>query len=790
MINKEDLSKMARNIPFADRVNCLMQYSEVELHHHLENLYYQIQSDQQVFITHGTNELGKDLIIIQPSKIAMFVTAVIVKKGVLSGKSSGAIDDVHNKISRYKNLSKATLSELESQVRQSSSHNANIEFSVENFKIDKIILVIVGNITHNALKRLEELTSVGIIVQDIKWLVDNFTEYYPQVYFESDLYDFVSDQIISVEQEHWLSKKNINLSEYYVNPTIIKYKYTTTVNEKTLEELIQNQPIDFSEFKSFVDSNKAIIIVGEPGTGKTGLLNKLTLEYLSSASHDIVTSKHTKAQIPIYIRATDLYNIEDISEINARIPQEVINRIQISGIFVDALDELHSNKRLEVVEKAKRFSEQLSCAVIITSRNISCLHNIDHGFAKYELLPFDIKQAVDLFRKLYKNDFSKIEILSKLYDELCHQVSLAPLSLHLLIELVEYHHEAPASVTELYQRYFDMIFGRWDIEKGLSVLFDYVVLNSYLSKLAYECYFKQSKIEIDLNDYHEFTKQYCIDKDYSIDDFNNLISVVERSGVLRVDNQVYFKHRTFLDYFTGLYIHDNKEQFSDLMDFLSEIYYDDVWYDVSFYYVGHERILKSVLLEKLLQRTDDSFQVLVSKLELGRLLQAGWNSDRSVKHDTILNSVKYASICRERLYNLTKDAKFDMIYNDFLVLILAELSFGSFVISKSVLEIVNQNLSNLTEDNIYDTIVLIWASRRHIEIKQLSEHIDILLKTLPKMKLKEKELINLYRFLEIISKKDELHHEKIIKRLSSIFENNKDINRKFIRDHVLPQKRK
>ena len=49
------------------------------------------------------------------------------------------------------------------------------------------------------------------------------------------------------------------------------------------------------------------------------------------------------------------------------------------------------------------------------------------------------------------------------------QVLLAPLSLMLLIELVEEvkeHEEIPASVTELYDRFFDMVLGREDRKKA------------------------------------------------------------------------------------------------------------------------------------------------------------------------------------------------------------------------------------------------------------------------------------------------------------------------------------
>ena len=63
------------------------------------------------------------------------------------------------------------------------------------------------------------------------------------------------------------------------------------------------------------------------------------------------------------------------------------------------------------------------------------------------------------------------------------QILLVPLSLMLLVELVEEHREVPASVTELYDRFFDMALGREDREKGIEVLFDYHIKKKFLAEL-------------------------------------------------------------------------------------------------------------------------------------------------------------------------------------------------------------------------------------------------------------------------------------------------------------------
>jgi hypothetical protein len=125
-----------------------------------------------------------------------------------------------------------------------------------------------------------------------------------------------------------------------------------------------------------------------------------------------------------------------------------------------------------------------------------------------------------------------------------------------------------------------MIFGRWDKEKGLDEVFDYIVVYDYISKLAHDCFFCNQKLEITLEEFDNFNKEYCYNKEYESEYFNKLVCVVERAGVLRVDNHVYFMHRTFLDYFSALYITKNKEYYPDVTNTIGLLYYDDVWSDM------------------------------------------------------------------------------------------------------------------------------------------------------------------------------------------------------------------
>ena len=108
------------------------------------------------------------------------------------------------------------------------------------------------------------------------------------------------------------------------------------------------------------------------------------------------------------------------------------------------------------------------------------------------------------------------------------------------------------------------------------------------------------------------------------------------------------------------------------------------------------------------------------------------------------------------------------------------MSLGSIVISRTVVNILNEMPERISSDNYYEYLALLWAAYKHLTESQLSVHVKTLLDVVPSLSIPQKELINLYRFLETISKHDLEHHAKIEKQLVSIFESSKEVQRRFI----------
>ena len=162
--------------------------------------------------------------------------------------------------------------------------------------------------------------------------------------------------------------------------------------------------------------------------------------------------------------------------------EETESRFKVDILVVDGLDEIESPNRLAVIDKLDKFSEAVGCSYILTSRKIDILNTLSEKYEKYELLPFEFSQALKMVSKLASNS----NILKTMRESLAKiqaQILLVPLSLMLLVELVEEHKEIPASLTELYDRFFDMALGREDREKELRLYLTIVSRKNFLAPL-------------------------------------------------------------------------------------------------------------------------------------------------------------------------------------------------------------------------------------------------------------------------------------------------------------------
>jgi len=480
------------------------------------------------------------------------------------------------------------------------------------------------------------------------------------------------------------------------------------LNGEQLPLFIQEQKIPFSKLQAVLKEHEHIILVGDPGTGKSGALAKMTID-LFRKGYKLLTRDSSKNQqkveIPILVTAKDVVQADDVESIldNYFPSQAIRERFTIQVLMVDALDEIPSLCRNEVIEKAEAFSEKLSCSLIITSRKIDIVKTSPEGFKKVELLPFEFGQACTLLERVLAEP-QKLAAIRDELERIQFQLPLIPLSLMLIVELVEQNKEIPASVTEIYDRFHDIALGRWDQEKGIEVLFEYYIKKFFLASLAYHEFLSKGRLEIEREEFEKAYEHYAKQYTWDTEKLEGFIKEIERAGILDIKTTVTFRHRSFLDYFAAVYIFQRQDEFENLNDFLVKIYFDDNWEETVFFYVGLKREINRLLLEKILTFESETLSSYVDKFLCGKLLQAGWHSTTDLKSFGIEQASTFAPIIRDKFLNFIekterkgqkllsfpeiapekRGTKIPKIFADIFVLMFSELSFKSMVLFNEV----------------------------------------------------------------------------------------------------------
>lgn len=576
-----DITRRARALPKSERRAILKNFKETELHQQLRELFRSMQPDYLVEITHGASELGKDLVIVKKDNISEDVIAVIVKCGDIKGKTVGDIEDITEKAENILSArEEKRLKEIKSQVSQANKHPASYSSRLSLLLVSKIYIVLAGELSKQARARVAKELQGNHEIFDLEWLVEKFTHFYPHVFFEGKYLDLIQNQIQLLETKNYLYREGKNLSDYFVEPVVATLETKNIAGEIT--PLIQKKKMPFSKLINIIGKNRKILLLGDQGVGKSGAVSKLAIDLYKRAANDITINraKAHKIKIPLLISA------KEFSELNSAVlllkylgVEKEMDKFGIEVLIIDALDEVPRATTQELLSKAEVVAEELKSSLLVTSRKSEALKTSSIEFDRYELMPFEIGQAVKVFEKLVTGD-----VLTSLKDglnKISFKIPLVPLSLILLIRIVEDNKEIPASVTELYKQFTELMLGRWDQEKGIEVIFAYVAKNYFLANLAYEEFFKKERLEIPREEFEFALNNYA--KEYGWDEqkTSTFAGEIERAGILAIGELVAFRHRSFLDFFTATYLNNKKQNFPSLNDHLVDIYFDPLWSNIA-----------------------------------------------------------------------------------------------------------------------------------------------------------------------------------------------------------------
>jgi len=704
MSSKLELVKEARQMPYDLKKEYLLKQEETTLHKLILSLMNRLGENFSAEITHGRDEYGRDLVVKQRDPLGNQYIGVIVKKGNskgdLTGETTGEIDQII------------------SQAKQALYHPCPLhELEAGVVKINQIWVFFIGRFTSSASLRIEhELKDASRRLFALEQIVDLFTENFPEVFFDSELAEFVESSIAKIESVSSTADRFKEFHTKYVNPWVSKWEHAGELTE-FLSNVIYSQRMPFQKLTDVVASGKRIILTGDPGIGKTTAIRKIASDMMRSS---FVAKSRNQGnepfEVPILIKAREIaekgadqiYN-EFVTVPHLKCP------ISIKTLLVDGLDELHVDKRDSCIRKATEFADKFKCGLVITCRKIPMLMTALSPFDRYELLPFEYDQAITFVEQAIKDE----QLIAILKDGIVHnelKIQLTPLALELLVEVATYEKEVPASLAEIFERYADLTCGKYDKGRGIETVFEYQVKRKFLAELAWEEFYLKGRLEIPNQSMDVFLQAYS--KKYGWDEptLRRFVSEIERTGLLRVEENVTFWHRSFLDFFIAMRISERRTEYPTLNKDIVNIYFDDIWADVTFYYVGIQREINDEIILGIAGWPASDFDACVLKILIGRLLQAAWHTPAESKIRAIeigLQNIDQARSFVDQLLSASQ-RRLPTIYSDLFLMAICEYSFGSRTMLVQTSSVCNSLITVCDLTPLRNCLLLLWAQRSRL----------------------------------------------------------------------------
>lgn len=392
----------------------------------------------------------------------------------------------------------------------------------------------------------------------------------------------------------------------------------------------------------FVATHSQIILLGDPGSGKSTFLKYLAWAFACRGSTQQTVAldgwPEDVHRLPVFlplltlaghiarqgtdkkvVRAACIVEIDALDVENAR---DLFNDALVNHTVLflfDGLDEVPlkgipgvSASRRETLNAVyEHLTVHQQCQAIITCRTQAFDIAFQGNWSATTLAPFTYEQVRGFARSWYK----ALAIRNSLDEQWAESLSKAlinriekhsklkamaeiPLLLTLMAFILFKNDKLPFNRLELYKRILDLLFGEWDRSKGIQESLSDAVgienldssrLSILVNELSYDAHAKATSIDGRgrltkhplIARLHEFFKQVGGDG-ATAERFLDYIE--QRSGLLVPDTQdtYVFVHLTLQEYCASCHI----KQLDDPIDLLMQHRHDDRWREVIFLTAG------------------------------------------------------------------------------------------------------------------------------------------------------------------------------------------------------------
>ncbi|WP_051469960.1 tetratricopeptide repeat protein [Fischerella sp. PCC 9605] len=325
-----------------------------------------------------------------------------------------------------------------------------------------------------------------------------------------------------------------------------------------------------------------VVILGDPGSGKSSLLQYLALDW----------AENPTPKLPLLIELRDYARDENtpkdflgffhqgkrkICELNELALDQQL-RSGNALVMFDGLDEIFDPEiRNRIITEIHNFTNKYKrVRVIVTSRivgyNSERLTNA--GFQHFTLEDLNEKQIRDFLKKWHKlalideSDRERSDIQKRLQDAIKESTAIKELAgnplLLTMMAILNRRQELPRKRADLYEEAAKVLLHQWDIEyKKIQLTLDDVDLRAKQAMLCRVAYYMQaSKEGLKGNIIHRDELEAALTGYLRLREINNPLAVagkiidqlrVRNFILCHLGNEYYaFVHRTFLEYFCAM----------------------------------------------------------------------------------------------------------------------------------------------------------------------------------------------------------------------------------------------
>ena len=438
---------------------------------------------------------------------------------------------------------------------------------------------------------------------------------------------------------HLPSDKFKRLINIFIQPSLIE-----EVEDPQTHRLMRKRV----DMKDVINSGRSAVISGQPGSGKTTLLYNIGL----TLSKENQTLTKTSKNVPVFISAIDLINaMKDVKAIVLSKLSSLGNTLDeltekyVVVLLVDSIDEFERSQQKEVIRQLINLCHR-GIRFILTTRGEDryqeFIERKDAFF--YEISRFNTDQIRRYVNSFLPDEAKASDLLESLREnKILERLPITPLTLSLISILFdETDYEIPATVTDIYSKFNDLVVGRAIVSSKIEFI-DVTFRERILSMYGYLLMEREEHKPMTYDEFIANFVGFYKGKSKQIKGGTleeGLDYIVKNTGILYIKDGKYvcFSHDTYMEYYAAVeFFNFHREDEQELVD----KFFDLKWQNVSVFYAGITKDMDDFArkINEKLQTANRVMEYISGIQGAGYLLQALYLSDDVVRRDVILSAL-------------------------------------------------------------------------------------------------------------------------------------------------------